>query len=86
MVYSEAIKTLRKKLILSQTEFAKLLGVSYATVNRWESGHFDPTIKSKRKLAPYFKKYKIEVDDQVPLFRNLYILEMRGDGNGKSFQ
>lgn len=27
MVYSEAIKTLRKKLILSQTEFAKLLGV-----------------------------------------------------------
>ena len=62
MVYSEAIKTLRKKLILSQTEFAKLLGVSYATVNRWESGHFVPTIKSKRKLALYFKKYKIEID------------------------
>lgn len=63
MVYSEAIKTLRKKLILSQTEFAKLLGVSYATVNRWESGHFVPTIKSKRKLALYFKKYKIEIDE-----------------------
>lgn len=63
MVYSEAIKTLRKKLILSQTEFAKLLGVSYAAVNRWEFGHFEPTIKSKRKLAPYFKKYKIETDE-----------------------
>lgn len=63
MVYSEAIKTLRKKLILSQAEFAKLLGVSYATVNRWESGHFVPTIKSKRKLALYFKKYKIEIDE-----------------------
>ena len=62
MVYSEAIKTLRKKLILSQTEFAKLLGVSYATVNRWESGHFEPTIKSKRRLASYFKKYKIEME------------------------
>lgn len=62
MVYSEAIKTLRKKLILSQTEFAKLLGVSYATVNRWGSGHFEPTIKSKRKLASYFKKYKIEME------------------------
>lgn len=62
MVYSEAIKTLRKKLILSQTEFAKLLGVFYATVNRWESGHFEPTIKSKRKLASYFKKYKIEIE------------------------
>lgn len=32
-------------------------------VNRWESGHFEPTIKSKRKLAPYFKKYKIETDE-----------------------
>lgn len=62
MVYSEAIKTLRKKLILSQTEFAKLLCASYATVNRWESSHFEPTIKSKRKLAPYFKKYNIEID------------------------
>lgn len=54
---------LRKKLILSQTEFAKLLDVSFATLNRWESGHFEPTIKSKRKLAPYFKKYKIETDE-----------------------
>lgn len=62
MVYSEAIETLRKKLILSQTEFAKLLDASYATVNRWEFGHFEPTIKPKRKLAPYFKKYKIEID------------------------
>lgn len=32
-------------------------------VNRWEFGHFEPTIKSKRKLAPYFKKYKIENDE-----------------------
>lgn len=63
MVYSEAIKTLRKKLILSQTEFAKLLGVSYVAVNRWEFGHSEPTIKSKRKLAPYFKNYKIETDE-----------------------
>ena len=36
--------------------------ISYATVNRWEFGHFEPTIKPKRKLAPYFKKYKIEID------------------------
>lgn len=62
MKYSEAVKTLRKKLILSQTEFAKLLDVSYATINRWEAGRFSPTIKSKRKLASYFKKYSIEVD------------------------
>lgn len=63
MNYSEAIRTLRHRLILSQTEFAKLLGVSFATVNRWENGHFDPTIKIKRKLKPYFEKYNIEVEE-----------------------
>ena len=30
MTYPEAIKKLRNKLILSQTEFAELLGVSFA--------------------------------------------------------
>lgn len=63
MTYSDAIKKLRSKLILSQTEFGKLFGVSFATVNRWETGRFKPTIKSKRKLARYFEKYKIEADD-----------------------
>ena len=63
MNYSEAIKTLRHRLILSQTEFAELLGVSFATVNRWENGHFDPTIKIRRKLKPYFEKYNIAVED-----------------------
>ena len=59
----KSIKELREKMILSQTEFAKELGVSFASVNRWENGQFEPTIKVKRKLAPYFKKYKIGVDE-----------------------
>ena len=63
MTYKEAIKALRNKMILSQMEFAKELQVSFATVNRWEMGKYEPTIKVKRKLAPYFKKYKIEVDE-----------------------
>ncbi len=63
MKYPEAIKTLRHKMILSQMEFAKKLGVSFATVNRWETGKYNPTIKARRKLVSYFKKYKIEVED-----------------------
>lgn len=63
MTYSKAIKKLRNKLILTQTEFGKLLGVSFATINRWEGGKFKPTIKLRRKLAPYFEKYGIEVDE-----------------------
>lgn len=34
MTYSEAIKLLRKKMLLTQTEFADKLGISFATVNR----------------------------------------------------
>ena len=62
MSYAEAIKDLRKKLILSQAELAKLLGVSIQSINRWETGKHEPTIKIKRKLVSYFEKYWIEVD------------------------
>lgn len=50
-------------MFLTQSEFAKKLGVSIASVARWETGENEPTMKVKRKLAPLFKKYGIEVDD-----------------------
>lgn len=63
MKYSEAIKLLRKRMILTQTELATLLGVSFGSVNRWESGKYKPTTKIKRKLAPYFIKYSISLEE-----------------------
>lgn len=57
--YADLIKRLRKEMLLSQTEFAQLLGVSFASVNRWENGQHEPTIKIKRKLKGLFKEYKI---------------------------
>jgi putative transcriptional regulator len=62
MTYAKAIKELRKKLILTQTEFAELLGVSFQSINRWEKGKHEPTIKVKRKLDTYFKQHGIEVN------------------------
>lgn len=59
MSYSNNIKKLREKLILSQKELADLLGVSYVTVCRWETGKFDPTIKMRRKLQEMFIKNDI---------------------------
>ena len=63
MTYSEGIKALRLKMLLTQTELADKLGVAFATVNRWERGHHEPTMKEKRKLALMFKKNGIEVGD-----------------------
>ena len=59
--YKTIIITLRNKLILTQEEFAKLLGVSFASVNRWERGHHEPTTKAKRKIVELCKKNKVEL-------------------------
>ena len=63
MTYAEAIKKLRIKMLLTQMEFAQFLGVSFASINRWETGRFEPTMKIKRNLAPLFKEYGIVVED-----------------------
>lgn len=59
--YKTIIITLRNKLILTQEEFAKLLGVSFASVNRWERGRHEPTTKAKRKIVELCKKNKVEL-------------------------
>ena len=63
MDYSKLIKELREKMILSQAELAELLRVSFASVNRWEMGHHEPTIKSKSKIVALCKKHKIKIED-----------------------
>lgn len=62
MTYKEAIKKLRLKMSMVQEEFAILLGVSFATINRLETSKYVPSINIRRKLQPYFEKYNIEVE------------------------
>lgn len=64
MTYQEAVIKLRKKLLMTQTEFAEYMGVSFATINRWEKGRFEPTMKMKRKLKPMFEEHNIKVGDE----------------------
>ena len=56
------IKTLINKMFLTQTEFAKELGVSLASVARWETGENEPTMKVKKKLNDLFIRYKMVED------------------------
>lgn len=60
--YSKVIKELRSKMTLSQVEFAQLLGVSFASVNRWETGKHEPTIKIKRKIKALMREYDVKAD------------------------
>lgn len=64
MTYQEQVLAIRKELILTQSELAEMLGVSFATVNRWEKGHHEPTTKQKRALKDLCKKKKIKWDVQ----------------------
>lgn len=60
MTYGERVRKLRDKLILSQSEMADMLGVTFATVNRWENGKHEPSIKQKRSIHYLCVKYGIE--------------------------
>ena len=64
MNYALIVKRLRDKLILTQEEFAKLLGVSYMSVNRWESGKYAPTIKVKRKIVELCKENNVTLEEK----------------------
>ena len=65
MNYPEIIKKLREKLLVTQTELAELLGCSFSSVNRWEKGHHEPTMKAKRKIMQLCRENNIEVDGIV---------------------
>jgi len=62
MNWGASIKLLRSKMLLTQSELASKLDVSFASVNRWENGEHEPTMKVKRELKKMFIKYGIEVE------------------------
>ena len=64
MDYSKALKELREKLLISQMELARMLGVSFATVNRWENERYEPNYKAKRKLRDLFEKNDIILEEK----------------------
>ncbi|MBE6126697.1 MAG: helix-turn-helix transcriptional regulator [Erysipelotrichaceae bacterium] len=59
MDWGKSVKELRDKALITQNELAKMLGVSFATINRYENGHHEPTMKVKRQLMKLFKKYGV---------------------------
>ncbi len=63
-LYPSAIRRLRAKLNISQTELAAILGVSFTSVNRWEKGHHQPTVIAKEKLRELFIENNIRFEEE----------------------
>ena len=59
------IKKIREYLGLSQTDFAERLGVTFATVNRWENGRALPTKLAQTTLYEYCKAQGVPVYQMI---------------------
>jgi len=53
---SELVKEIRRQLSLSQEDLARQLGISFATVNRWENGQIKPSKLAKAQLDNFCAK------------------------------
>jgi len=64
--FSEQVKAVRVRLKLSQEELAHALGVSFATVNRWENGKTNPSKLARRQFEQFCsdKKVRGELNDE----------------------
>ena len=61
MTFAEKMQAVRKQLFLSQEAMAKELGVSFATVTRWEKGKCEPSYKAQKAFNDLCEKHNIDV-------------------------
>ena len=62
MEFSEKVKEARKKVNFSQEDMAHQLSVSFATVNRWESGKTKPSKLALKAFEDFCKEKSIVLE------------------------
>ena len=50
-------------MILTKSEIADKLGVSFASINRWENGTHSPTTSAKIRIIELCKKYNVKLEE-----------------------
>lgn len=48
--FGSPINALRRRLNMTQEEFAHAIGVTVSTVNRWENGHIEPSRLARKAM------------------------------------
>lgn len=64
MTFAEQVKYVRATLLVSQMELAKMIGVSFPTLNRWETGKLEPSFLNRKKFEAFCKSNNIEFGDK----------------------
>lgn len=58
----DSITEIRTTAMLTQKEFADALGVNLTSVQHWEQGKANPSLRNKRKIVDFCKEYKIKYE------------------------
>ncbi len=53
MLFSEKVKLARKIINMTQAELASALGVSFATINRWENNQVTPSPLAQKAFEDF---------------------------------
>ncbi len=64
MKFNEKLLYVRAYLNLTQSQLAKELNVSFETINRWESGRFNPSKKAEVTFIIFCKRNSISFDKE----------------------
>lgn len=60
MQLSIALRTIRQKSFMTQECFAKELGVTASTINRWEHGKAKPNLTAMKNLKLFCEKHSLD--------------------------
>ena len=56
------VALLRRRLNMTQEEFAHAIGVTVSTVNRWENGHIEPSRLARKAMQVLAAQAAIPLD------------------------
>ncbi|MBR5496357.1 MAG: helix-turn-helix transcriptional regulator [Clostridia bacterium] len=62
MTFPEQVRCVRMILQLTQTQLAEQMGISYATVSRWERENRTPQMATLGKFYSFCMRNSIEID------------------------
>lgn len=59
--FSQFVRQVRERLAYSQEQLASELGVTFASVNRWENGHTKPSKLALMQFKAICAKHSIDI-------------------------
>lgn len=74
----DLILEIRNQLDTSQEDLAKMIGISFATVNRWENGHSKPNKAAQLRLYDICKERGVDLEDIIRRKIDKYTANLKG--------